>query len=395
MDKSKIIALLELHLNNNISQEDADALFSWLQETSLAEFESILAQCDNIPDHYKKPGVISNQFIEKLEKHIDIIESENNNNLGNKARVISFLQNSVKYAAAVAVIVVGVWAWLHFNYKHKETEKAVALSPANIQPGKDGAILTLENGSQVLLDTVQNGVVALQGGATAIVKNGTLVYEKNNETEAVYNTMSTPKGRQYKMQLADGTMVWLNSASSIKYPVIFNKEERYVEVSGEVYFEVAKNKKQPFKVNVSNRMNVEVLGTHFNINAYDNEPDINATLLEGSVKVADKNNNVILKPGQQALLNNRPEIIVRKAVDLDQIMAWKNGLFNFEGLSFEEAMNQLERWYNIQVVYEKNVPDIRFGGKLQRSLSLNDLLDILEKTGVKFKLEEGRKLLVK
>ena len=395
MDKSKIIALLELHLNNNISQEDADALFSWLQETSLAEFESILAQCDNIPDHYKKPGVISNQFIEKLEKHIDIIESENNNNLGNKARVISFLQNSVKYAAAVAVIVVGVWAWLHFNYKHKETEKAVALSPANIQPGKDGAILTLENGSQVLLDTVQNGVVALQGGATAIVKNGTLVYEKNNETEAVYNTMSTPKGRQYKMQLADGTMVWLNSASSIKYPVIFNKEERYVEVSGEVYFEVAKNKKQPFKVNVSNRMNVEVLGTHFNINAYDNEPDINATLLEGSVKVADKNNNVILKPGQQALLNNRPEIIVRKAVDLDQIMAWKNGLFNFEGLSFEEAMNQLERWYNIQVVYEKNVPDIRFGGKLQRSLSLNDLLDILEKTCVKFKLEEGRKLLVK
>lgn len=295
----------------------------------------------------------------------------------------------------MAVIVVGVWAWLHFNYKHKETEKAVALSPANIQPGKDGAILTLENGSQVLLDTVQNGVVALQGGATAIVKNGTLVYEKNNETEAVYNTMSTPKGRQYKMQLADGTMVWLNSASSIKYPVIFNKEERYVEVSGEVYFEVAKNKKQPFKVNVSNRMNVEVLGTHFNINAYDNEPDINATLLEGSVKVADKNNNVILKPGQQALLNNRPEIIVRKAVDLDQIMAWKNGLFNFEGLSFEEAMNQLERWYNIQVVYEKNVPDIRFGGKLQRSLSLNDLLDILEKTGVKFKLEEGRKLLVK
>lgn len=207
--------------------------------------------------------------------------------------------------------------------------------------------------------------------------------------------MSTPKGRQYKMQLADGTMVWLNSASSIKYPVIFNKEERYVEVSGEVYFEVAKNKKQPFKVNVSNRMNVEVLGTHFNINAYDNEPDINATLLEGSVKVADKNNNVILKPGQQALLNNRPEIIVRKAVDLDQIMAWKNGLFNFEGLSFEEAMNQLERWYNIQVVYEKNVPDIRFGGKLQRSLSLNDLLDILEKTCVKFKLEEGRKLLVK
>lgn len=395
MDKSKIIALLELHLNNNISQQDADALFSWLQETSLAEFESILAQCDNIPDHYKKPGVISNQFIEKLEKHIDIIESENNNNLGNKARVISFLQNSVKYAAAVAVIVVGVWAWLHFNYKHKETEKAVALSPANIQPGKDGAILTLENGSQVLLDTVQNGVVALQGGATAIVKNGTLVYEKNNETEAVYNTMSTPKGRQYKMQLADGTMVWLNSASSIKYPVIFNKEERYVEVSGEVYFEVAKNKKQPFKVNVSNRMNVEVLGTHFNIKAYDNEPDINATLLEGSVKVADKNNNVILKPGQQALLNNRPEIIVRKAVDLDQIMAWKNGLFNFEGLSFEEAMNQLERWYNIQVVYEKNVPDIRFGGKLQRSLSLNDLLDILEKTGVKFKLEEGRKLLVK
>lgn len=395
MDKSKIIALLELHLNNNISQEDADALFSWLQETSLAEFESILAQCDNIPDHYKKPGVISNQFIEKLEKHIDIIESENNNNLGNKARVISFLQNSVKYAAAVAVIVVGVWAWLHFNYKHKETEKAVALSPANIQPGKDGAILTLENGSQVLLDTVQNGVVALQGGATAIVKNGTLVYEKNNETEAVYNTMSTPKGRQYKMQLADGTMVWLNSASSIKYPVIFNKEERYVEVSGEVYFEVAKNKKQPFKVNVSNRMNVEVLGTHFNINAYDNEPDINATLLEGSVKVADKNNNVILKPGQQALLNNRPEIIVRNAVDLDQIMAWKNGLFNFEGLSFEEAMNQLERWYNIQVVYEKNVPDIRFGGKLQRSLSLNDLLDILEKTCVKFKLEEGRKLLVK
>jgi transmembrane sensor len=304
------------------------------------------------------------------------------------------------WAAAAVVIGLGIGVYL-WNSGMKTTELPVVVKPVVIPPGKNGAVLTLADGKQVVLDSLGNGVVADQNGTQVLLKEGTLAYESTAaKGEVAYNTMTTPKGRQFKITLPDGTGVWLNAASSISYPTVFTGNERKVTVTGEVYFEVVKNPRMPFKVSVNNRAEIEVLGTHFNVNAYSNEPAVKTTLLEGSVKVVKretangKENAIILKPGQQAALEPHSPLTIDHSPDLEQVMAWKNGLFNFEGASFKEIMQQLERWYDIEVVYEKGIPDIEFEGKMTRDVPLNDLLKMLERSDIHFRIE-GRKLIVR
>lgn len=292
-------------------------------------------------------------------------------------------------AAAVAVLLLGTS--IYYLTRTQHTPPSVVAQAADIAPGHAGAILTLADGSQVTLDSIQNGVVALQGGATAKVVNGVLLYEgKGNNI--VYNTMSTPKGRQFHVTLPDGTEVWLNASSSIRYPTVFAGNERNVEITGEAYFEVAKNKKMPFRLKVNHKAEIEVLGTHFNVNAYDNENTINTTLMEGSVRVSSQAFAVVLKPGQQAQRRANGISIVNNA-NIEKVLAWKNGFFNFDDVPFEEAMRKLERWYDIEVVFEKGVPDIQFEGKMTRDLPLSGLLIALERSDVHFRIE-GRKLIV-
>lgn len=291
-------------------------------------------------------------------------------------------------AAVVLLLVVGTYVW-NFGTQHP-----VAVTNAdNIQPGREGAILTLADGSQVSLDTISNGIVAMQGGAAARVMNGSLYYEGNG-SQTIYNTMTTPKGRQYQLTLPDGTKVWLNNASSIRYPVAFNGKVRTVSIKGEAYFEVAENAAMPFVVDVDGRAEVKVLGTHFNINAYNDEAHINTTLLEGAVQVKAMagTHTITLKPGQQAQLSAQ-EIKVIDNANMERVIAWKNGLFYFEGATMAEIMRQVARWYDIDVVYEKGIPDIEFEGGMTRDVSLGGLLITLEKLGVHYKLE-GRKLMI-
>lgn len=304
-----------------------------------------------------------------------------------------------KWWAAASVLVITV-ATLYFWLKAPDEVKPVdvAVQSENIQPGKEGALLTLADGSKVSLDTVRNGVIAMQDGVTARVVDGVLQYN-GKSTGMVFNTMSTPRGRQFHLTLPDGTGVWLNAASSIRYPVAFDARERKVEVTGEVYFEVMKNKQHPFIVNVNNRMEVEVLGTDFNINAYDNESAIAATLLSGSIKVIKSAvaDQLVLKPGQQALMNNAATaqhgIQLVPDADIEKVTAWRKGLFNFRDIPFDEAMRQLQRWYDIEVVYENGVPDIELMGEMTKGVSLNGLLLGLGKLGLNYRLE-GRKLII-
>lgn len=317
-------------------------------------------------------------------------------------RHISFLRRWGWAAASVILLLgMGIYFW---TADRKASSAIEASAKMDIPPGKDGAILTLADGRQVVLDSLKNGLVAMQNGVQATIRNGELVYDASGagEDALMYNTMSTPKGRQFSLLLPDGTRVWLNAASSIRYPTMFTGKERRVEITGEAYFEVARifsprsgEGNIPFRVNVDNRAEVEVLGTHFNINAYKNEGNIHATLMEGSVKVMNGNaDGFILKPGQQALVPATGAVQLINNVDLDKVMAWKNGLFYFEGLSLEEAMRQLERWYDIEVVYEGAVPNIRFGGKMSRDVSLGGLLQMLSDSQLKFRIEEGRRLIV-
>ncbi|MNK14979.1 fec operon regulator FecR [compost metagenome] len=304
-----------------------------------------------------------------------------------------------RYAAAAALLAIfsaGIYFNTQTNRKSKEANHI-----ANIQAGKNRATLTLANGTVINLDDVKDGQIAQQSGITINkTADGQLVYnikEKANHNiiaQEAYNTINTPPGGQYQVNLPDGTKIWLNAASSLKYPTIFNKNERKIELTGEAYFEVAKMK-TPFIV-VTDKQKIEVLGTHFNVNSYADESSTKTTLLEGSVRVnttgAQGKNGLILKPGQQSLLKSNR--LTAYTVDVDETIAWKNGYFQFNESDLGTIMRQLSRWYNVDVVFEGRSPEELFHLKTPRNLTLEEVLKIFEINGINLKIE-GRKLIVK
>ncbi|SCC60840.1 FecR family protein [Chitinophaga costaii] len=305
----------------------------------------------------------------------------------------------LRYAAAIIFLLgTGAFWWTFHKNNNQELGGNKPPGTAIIGPGHNGAILTLADGSKVVLDSMGNGVVATQYGAKVSLYNGQLAYDPVNSSATgslIYNTVTTPKGREFRLQLPDGSKVWLNAASTVRYPTTFTDKERRVELEGEAYFEVAKNASRPFIVKLNDATAVEVLGTSFNINAYKNETAIKTTLLEGAVRLQAYQQVQTLTPGQQASISlARQQMKVISNVDIDHVMAWKNGLFDFNDASLEEVMRQLERWYDIEVIYEKGIPAIRFGGEINKKNSLQDVLQILESSNVHYRLEEGRKLVV-
>jgi len=306
-------------------------------------------------------------------------------------------------AACMLLLLLSSGAYLWYKRPMEaRLAKDVKISAKKILPGTNGAILTLADGSTISLDSLGSGKIASQNGADVVIRQGKLAYALTDKagSEIAYNTLSTPKGRQFHIQLPDGTDVWLNAASSIRYPTTFNGKERIVQLTGEAYFEVAGNPAMPFKVNVSDQARIEVLGTHFNVNAYTNEPAIKTTLLEGSIQFHKSMDGrpgkqmVTLRPGQQSQLDFASHLLsVENDVETDKVIAWKNGLFNFNDAGLQETMKQLERWYDIEVVYEKGIPPISFFGKMTKNIPLNDLLLILERSKVHFQIE-GRRLIV-
>lgn len=303
----------------------------------------------------------------------------------------------LRYAAA-AIILLGVafYGWFWSRNEKQAMPDTISQSKANeIEPGRQGAILTLADGSEVLLDTANNGYIADQGGVRALLKDGRLAYNPQGTATATgaYNTVTTPKGRQFSLILPDGSQVWLNAASSIRYPTVFTGNERNVEITGEVYFEVTAQRGMPLRVKINGGTDIEVLGTRFNVNAYQDEPTIKTTLLEGAVRVNATKHKQMLKPGQQAQISTSGNINVISNTDMEKVIAWKNGFFNFDGADLKTVMGQLERWYNIQVKYEGRIPGLKFEGELSRDLQLVQVLKILEKVEVKFRLE-GSTLIV-
>lgn len=306
-------------------------------------------------------------------------------------------------AAAAIVIAITTAVFLSVDRQSKPAEASVAKSTVHdVLPGGNKATLQLADGQIITLDSAANGSLATQGNAEIVkLSNGQIAYTIDGKaaTEVMYNTMSTPKGGQFKLRLPDGTDVWLNAASSITYPTAFVGKDRMVTITGEAYFEVAKDKSKPFHVKVNN-MDVEVLGTHFNINSYADEADIKTTLLEGSVKVSIGKNRSMLKPGQQAIAESwgpqngkSQSITIKNGVDLDQVIAWRSGLFNFNKVSLQEVMRQIARWYDVEIEYQGQIKPMQFGGEIQRDLNLSEVLEGLKETGIHFRIE-GRRLIV-
>jgi ferric-dicitrate binding protein FerR (iron transport regulator) len=312
-------------------------------------------------------------------------------------RVINFRRRWMIAAGIVLFIAAGA-----FYYSGQRPDKSTLnniIVPAeqmnDIAPGGDKAILTLADGSTIILDSNANGAISSQGQVKIINLQGQLTYAGKNakQEEVMYNTITTPRGGQYQILLADGTRVWLNAASSLRFPNAFAGTERRVELTGEGYFEVAHHAGQPFLVE-SRKGIVEVLGTHFNINAYDDEATVNTTLLEGSIRVKSGTGSVTLKPGQQSSVGNDGSIQINNQVDEDVVIAWKNGNFQFgEAMNIEMIMRQLARWYNLEVEYRTKLTG-HIGGSIPRNENVSKVLDMMEMTGaVKFEIH-GRKVTV-
>jgi transmembrane sensor len=298
-----------------------------------------------------------------------------------------------KYAVA-ASIVVFLSVATYFFLKPAGNEK-VAATYTTIRPGGNKAILTLAGGKTIVLDNAGHGEIARQAGISIHkTADGMLVYEaKADNGDATVqsnrifqNTISTPMGGQYMIVLPDGTKVMLNAASSLKYPVEFLGSERTVELNGEAYFEVTKNKHKPFKVK-SGIQTIEVLGTHFNVNAYHDEAAIKTTLLEGSVKVAAGTNTGLIVPGQQCVVATQTGNLFKRNVNLEKETAWKNGVFAFENDDLKAVMRQVARWYDVDVEYAGSFPDQKFFGEISRSSNLSDVFKILEINNVHFAIK--------
>ena len=404
-------------LQGRISAAEAETLIEWLtRDQQDPEAKAlILAQLQQVVAGDRVSGDIQS----KMEARLPAILGNDVRAESSRIRTRRTLFPLIRYSSVAAVLLLigaGIYLFRHHPKPANPAMASAAPLKKDIPPGRQGAVLTLADGRSVVLDSLGNGVVAVQNGTKITLQNGDLAYNRETEegstpgtastADIAYNTMTTPKGRQFQVTLPDGTRVWLNAASSLRYPTAFTGKDRTVMVTGEAYFEVVRDATHPFLVQINPETMVEVLGTHFDINAYPDEASINTTLLEGSVRVHTGNEKAVLEPGQQAQTGQAgPEgrlyragssatiKIIAKA-DLEKVMSWKNGVFDFQDATLEEVMRQLQRWYDIDIVYEKGIPKIEFIGKMGRDLSLSEVLGGLQLSKVHFRLEDGRKLVV-
>lgn len=383
MKKQRAEELINKYIQGDITPEERLLVEQW--------FLNDLKKSDYVPDEHS-----INTAAERIRANLI-----NHVGLQKPAHAITKLWPRIAAAASI-LLIIGIGSYFLLKKIAPVSQIAGTNVAHDIAPGGNNAVLTLANGKKILLSMAQNGMLAVQGGS--IIKktaNGQLVYNNggsNKTAEITYNTLTTPRGGQYLVILPDSTRVMLNAASTLKYPTAFTGNERKVELSGEAYFEVAHNKHLPFRV-MSNGQMVEVLGTHFNINAYNDEPGIRTTLLEGSVRVSENGRTAVLKPGQQSIIqsadnyHNNNSIIVKEA-DTEQAIAWTNGEFSFNKTDIQTVMRQVSRWYNVDVQYAGKIPGDRLSGTFSRNMEASKALKLLEFTGINFKIE-GRKIIVK
>ncbi len=384
--RTQIEILLEKH---NWSVEERQWLLASLENLDASELKNFMLKLyvEDLESSKAIDPKISERLINSIHQEIGFSQK--------KAKVKLIRIWTLRMAVAC---IIGFMAFSTYLLVKNNSKRHIAQNRINvrkykndIQPGGNKAILTLADGSTIVLDDAKNGILVKQGNTKIIKINGALNYNSPNSvtTEILYNTIVTPHGGQYKVELPDGSQAWLNSVSSLRFPIAFAGKERRVEVTGEVYFEVAKNKAIPFVVSAGGA-EIQVVGTHFNVMAYNDEATLQTTLLEGSVKFVKDGNMVMLRPGQQSQLTKNGKLEVVSGVDLERVVAWKNGYFDFEGSDFETIAKQISRWYDVEVVYDRKIND-QFFAEIPRNTKLSDVLKVLELTGkVRFEIDDKK-----
>lgn len=388
-DKERAIYLIEKSCTASLTEAEDAEFQEWLisganREEYVAIVTELLLQ--------QQPGAYEPDYWQPVLNKV--LESDR----VHEVKVVSGRRRYWGYKtwmSAAAVLILVAVGMVYIVKRDGSATEPLHHSLSQIKPGHTGALLTLGNGQVISLDSIQDGVIATDNGTSIVMDDGQLVYEHPGSSSAVvYNTVMTPLGRQFEMSLPDGTKVWLNAGSSLRYPTVFSGKERKVMVTGEAYFEVAPRASMPFIADAGEYGVVEVLGTAFNINAYANEQQTATTLLTGSVKYRKGSQALTLRPGQQAVSGKSNVIHLNEKVNVAGTLAWKNGVFNFEDLPLDQVMRQLARWYDIEVEYAGAVPNIEFFGEMGKNLNLLQVLQVLEKSGVKFKIKDDKKLIV-
>ena len=367
-----------------LTEREQEALNEWLRKEENRQLFDELIDKNTWDPHLKDINFYKSRQSE-AKKKLDSL-------LLMSVPVVPVKKLWIKYVVAASVVAVVATGSIYLLTRPKQKivqqTKPVPAIVQDVPPGGDKAILTLGDGSTVVLEDAQNGVIRTEENTEIVKRDGELKYEvKGQHGEVSYNKLVTQRGGQYRLTLPDGSLAVLNAASSIRYPVAFTGAERKVEVTGEVYFEVVKNAKKPFLVDViqdavkGNEAEVRVLGTHFNVNAYKDEPMVKTTLVEGSVKVSSVANqqSAMLQPGQQGQLNDRGNIAVKK-VNVDEVTAWKDGKFRFSDADLKAIMRQVSRWYDVDVKFAANV-NPSYGFILNRNMPVSKIIDVLEESG--------------
>ena len=382
--------LLQRYLEGSCTPEEAAVLYNWLKSSDahrplLARLQQEFEQVINEP--HEVPAAVSDRIEARLLQNIS------------RNKIVP-LRHPWRWAAVASVLMLllaGSVYWFYKTDKSHNIASNMALSKkgvigSDVAPGTNKAVLTLADGTTVELDSAGNQVLQ-QGKTTVQQRNGRLEYAAQGKGEAIgYNTLVVPRGGQFNIVLPDGSHVWLNAASRLKYPTAFTGKERVVELQGQGYFEIAHNADQPFIVDVNNT-HIQVLGTRFDIMAYPDEQSLNTTLLEGAVRVQSGERQQLLKPGQQSVLEYTTGQMFVRPADIDQTIAWKTGFFEFDNAGMNVIMRQVARWYDVDVAYGNEKNSRLFGGRISRSLPLSEILHMLEANGAKFSLE-GRRLTV-
>ncbi|WP_187774853.1 FecR domain-containing protein [Pedobacter sp. BS3] len=375
----RIEQLLEKYRDKSISYEEYLELFEYIgnKEYKKAIFE------------------IMDQRYRTLNPDADVHDIDWDNMYRQIAHENGHGKNSfwrpLRYLAAAVTLIIISYSIHKFYIRNsvKGTENQVAVT--DVAPGSDKATLTLSDGSRLELNENKKGELAEQGVTRINQVSGAITYVPENTDvtaqDVMFNTLTTPRGGKYHVVLSDGSKVWLNAESSLTFPAHFSGPQRKVILTGEGYFEVAKNKEMPFIVEVGDAQ-VKVLGTHFNIMAYQDEKVLKTTLLEGSINFSRNNQNRVIAPGQQVQYTVDKQGFTIYKADMEAAMAWKNGLFVFNDTRIDDIMKSIQRWYNVDVVYNNDKPDISYTGVIPRSANLSKVLTVLESAGnVKFEIK--------
>lgn len=380
MDIKRLNYLISKKLQNKLTEEEHSELEAVLSADNDVNLKTLIEEAWILSG--EAPPVSSDASQRMLRGLKKARTVDNHPVISNTIR-----NNRWYWVAAAASILIIVF----FIFQSPKTinNELVAL-PTNtklhsVEPGTDGALLILDDGTEIILDSLAPGAIGGKAGAGVLLSGGKLAYTNENTSQSAYHTLKTPRGRQFKIQLPDGSQVWLNAASSIRYPIHFSGAERLVQITGEVYFDIVSNKEMPFVVEKDD-LKIHVTGTEFNMNTYEDESSERVTLVEGAVQIVYQNENQSLAPGQQAILQ-KEKIRIDTEVDLEKVTAWKNGFFSFHNTYLESLMRMLSRWYDVEVVYEGNIPEMKFGGEISRNTELQQVLDILKESKINFRIE--------